>query len=1029
METARNRPLILWTVVLLLAGASRIRGSGGWYDEEPPHSLAGDIDRLPAKTLGQILLETGDEDNPAGKPEIVGNEEILALVAKIGVEQEQTIRRSLDELVLRARALYEDSASTLNVLYDVRDAVTSQGPTVAERKKYCEWRVANEPKAEGQASPAEFAKGEPMRPHALYLEGAARFAAGDRKECRPWFAEIVAQYPDHPRAETARFLLARCDLWEARYTEEQMDDAERNKRMAVAEASFRNYLKRYPKGRYAADAHGWLGGILWETHPAEALEHFITQLEDKAHPECAKSAAHMIERVMARVVADPEGENRAVLKVVAQHPRVAQAAVYYVLNAPEISPYDGKYDEPAALKEWRLRVLPILAEDVSREQARYKGAWAFRMRAMLAQAASAAGRQDEALKLTKASTKELEQSDDLLFARLVALQRAHQSKEAVNAGFLFLKSFDESPLRDAVPVRLAQALIDEHRAGEAYLALCQGPKAEPDRWHGGNDSIYPPGEGGLELAQSSVYPDISGTDAIEDLKKTILNFAPLKELEAVLGRQDWEEKAEALGDLKSMLAQRKLGNEDYAGAAKLNDDAEFQQRVAVLAKLAKATAKGDNKEKAKAMMELGDAYEADANKQAPVESYEPDRGDANLALRENARALGFADPDQELENRSSMRHATRWWLRAARLAPATDLSAKARFKVIEGLERIALESDYDFARAMESKIGEASREIYRVLQKENPKSKEARDAVYWSFEPCPSPKDKESDEAFARFSGLRGGGDIDREVDKASLLGGYRALPYDAFGEFQPLRETDNEENETAAPYLLKLRNLPADTPNLPKHFTREIVSDAFQKTQSAAENAAQMKLVNLFEDLMLSYEVAGVSDDARHEYFRLRLRADDYPMFNRWEKKPDPRPALQDLVKLAHQTPSLAPLQDFVDYVLLYANEADRGPDGDFQPVYPEYKNVEAGCRAFLRLYGGSPRRQACHLLLMRAIYRQLPERFGHEPKKGGAADETVVVESDEPFRDAPLLKVISEYERDFPKPRYGAEVRNFKG
>ena len=40
-------------------------------------------------------------------------------------------------------------------------------------------------------------------------------------------------------------------------------------------------------------------------------------------------------------------------------------------------------------------------------------------------------------------------------------------------------------------------------------------------------------------------------------------------------------------------------------------------------------------------------------------------------LRENAKALGFADPDKELENRNHLRHATRWWLRAASFHSAT----------------------------------------------------------------------------------------------------------------------------------------------------------------------------------------------------------------------------------------------------------------------------------------------------------------------------------------------------------------------
>lgn len=1023
MATTHPRPLIRRICIAILLTATRVAASGGWFDDEPPHSLAGDLERLPAKSLGQILLETAAEIPPAAAPKPVAPGEITAIIEDSANAKPAALAARIDALVMRARATYPESAELLATLYDVRDAITAAGPDQPARQAYAKMRVAEPPRSVAHEMPEAYAKGDAMRVHRLYLEGAARFSSGDRRECRAWFAEILKRHPAHPRAETARFLLARCALWSARYTGEILDVAEEDKRLALAEAAFRDFLRLYPHGRYAADAHGWLGGILWKTRPDEALMHFITQLEDQAHPECAKSAAHMIERVLSRIVANAEDKNEAVLKVVAQHPRVAQAAVYFVLNAPETDPSDGKYDTPDALKQWRLKVLPKLAAAVSSEQNLYQGNWAWRLRAMLAQAASAAGHQQEAIKLTDPTGTELTQSDDLLFARLVALQRAGMTPQAIDAGLLFLKTYDVSPLRAAVPVRLAQVMVDAHRAGEAYFYLCQFDLTTHYRGGVGDHGVYPPAEHDLGLESSAVYPDIDGTDAGAVLKETIVNFAPLPELEAVLERKEWQNKTKEFAELKNILAVRKAANEDFAGAALLNADPKFQARMTRYTRLVNATTQGETAARAQTMVALGDAFAADVD---------ADSSGSYLAWRDNARALGFAEPDRELENRNFKRHATRWWLRAARSLPATDLSAKARCKVLEGIEQTARGSDYDFTRAIESNLAKASRDILAVLRKESPDSLEARDAVSWDFEPAPKPEPppgKADDAAVDITSWSVRGVDVwNREFQAASLLGGYHALPYDAFGEFEALSSGDAPSNPATATLEEELADVAVNSTDLSTQFPAGLVRSAFETALVSAQNASQVKIVNLFEDLTLFQELPDLSASARNEYIRLRLRADDYPTFNHWENKPDPRPALHDLLAHARNNPQLAAVPDFIDYAELYANEADRGPDGAVSPVYPSYRSVEKGCRAFLEKYPNSPRRQACSLLLLRAIYRQLPERFGHAENAAEGSDRYAIVESTEPFRPAPLLAAIAAYQKEFPQPRYPAEIRNFR-
>ena len=1026
MENVRRAPLICIGCLLTLIPTGWVLASGGWFDAEPPHSLKGDLDLLPAKSLGQIIFET-EKDDKSEPPDLPS---IESIIGQIGTAKPAALAAQIDTMVKNKRRTYTPGDQDLNVLYDVRDAITTDGPSNEARKAYCLRRQSTAPEStEGEVAES-FAKGDPMRPHLLYLQGASRFAKGDRVECRSWFEEIVKSHPNHPRVETARFLIARCALSATR-SDAQRSEEQQAKEMSDAIAAFNDYIKRYPKGRYIADAHGWIGALLWHEKPAEALEHYIAQLEDTDHPECRKSAAHMLEKVLATVVGNPEGDNAKVLNVVAKHPRIAQAAVYYVLNAPETDPADGKYDDDAALREWRLTVLPLLAKAVATEESRYQGEWSVRLRAMLAQASSAAGNQEEALKLTNATAAQLKKSDDLMFARLVALQRARQAHEAATIGRLFLQTFPQSPLLKGAAVRTAHALVDDHRSGEAYAVLClKGSEGlnPPDE----GPEIYPPSEDALELVQSGVYSDLNGDAARHGLVDTILNFAPLPELEAALTDRILTEQPECLGKLKEMLAGRKAAAGDYAGAAKLADEEEFLKSVAKFETLTKAVDKATGRAKAEAMMAMGDAFAAEAEEDTQVQGdYDYYGGISELDQRENARTLGYPDPDKELESRRPMRHATRWWLRAARSLPKTDLSAQARLKVLEAMEKIAMSTEFDFVRAEEVNASKVSRDIYDILQKENPGSAEAAKAVYWSFEPAPVPKNEDGSPAtdYADGARHRGKDDYDREFDMAVLLGGYNALHYNAFGEFDLLSVQDDTDNEKLAPIRAILDGAAKQPADWEKSLSAAQLPGLIAEARAGVQSAAQMGVVNVLEDLALFHQVPGLPADARQAYVQLRLRAENFPFHPTWTTDKDTRPPVGQYVADARKMPGLAPVQDFVDYAELYANEADRGPDGAFQPVYPSYKDVEAGCRAFLDKYPKSLRREACYILLMRAIHRQMPERYGHVDVKRGTQELTIIKETGERYRPDKLLKAIVDYEREYPKPHYPAEVRNYRG
>src|SRR5258708_30088545 len=91
---------------------------------------------------------------------------------------------------------------------------------------------------------------------------------------------------------------------------------------------------------------------------------------------------------------------------------------------------------------------------------------------MLVHAASSSGNHVQALQLSQIAPEQLKRSDDLLFARAVALQRASKTREAIDAFQTLLTAFPKTPLLPGTKVRLALALQDNHQAGDAVAVLC-----------------------------------------------------------------------------------------------------------------------------------------------------------------------------------------------------------------------------------------------------------------------------------------------------------------------------------------------------------------------------------------------------------------------------------------------------------------------------------------------------------------------------------------------------------------------------
>jgi hypothetical protein len=298
-------------------------GTGGDEFDQPALTLGETLDFLPGKSLGEIFLETSPELKGDGKaPDF--EHEVNAIADRLRTESPAALVKTADDLLAQARRHYETAKWWCNLLHDVRDVLAGSSADRGAAAEYIKWRVAHRdyfgftpekrnrydddevpaapPNAAAELSGKTKSATGPLRAHWLFLNGALTYAHGDREECRPWFERVMKEFPKHPRAEAAEFLLARCSFYDSRkgrdpYASENAEDGrKRAKLRRDAEVLFDRFRTAYPRGRFDADALGWLGAIAFDDEIyLRALERYIAQAETPGHPETLKSAVFMCE--------------------------------------------------------------------------------------------------------------------------------------------------------------------------------------------------------------------------------------------------------------------------------------------------------------------------------------------------------------------------------------------------------------------------------------------------------------------------------------------------------------------------------------------------------------------------------------------------------------------------------------------------------------------------------------------------------------------------------------------------------------
>ena len=1029
---------------LVLATASLSLASGDFYEEPLPTLLEVlASERLSGKTVREIM-----RPDRAAAPNGKGTDFRSAILA-LKPMPPGTAVTAVDKLLKAARSEQAMlGPGPGNLLQDLRDLFASASATTAERADYIEWRVANtqplgfewgerssrhpfmdRPAPDRVALEKRAADASPaMKPHWLYLRGAVEFKAGNDRDPVHWFERVLREFPQHPRAEAAQFMLARCLLSQSRKTGENaaappgFNYESKPEELAAAAQAFETYLARYPNGVFAGDALGWLGAAAYDARDyVKAIRHYLAQIELPGHPEFIEPASDMCEKILSHIASTPDD---ATFSEIAKTPTAALGLVYLILNASEADNFNGDIDAPAEVRKWRRELLPRVARAIAGEEDLYRDAtWRPRHLAMLVLAASGAGNQTDALRL--AGLGGAGKSDDLLFARGLTLQRAKRPAESAAAFGELLNAFPKSPLAWEARLRRTLALCDSHRAGEALATLLP--------------SIPTPGEAPVFGEMDKIVTRLP-TEYSHQLIDTVLNFAPVTELVSAADAPNLEPKSRR--EIAGAVGQRLLAKEQFQKAIPHLWPSIDQRVVSQLAALtASARQAKTPAEKAALCLKLGDTW-ASARGQlltAPLDTEDRRReifgGEHALAnVRRVANAGTLANPGNfnlELENRDELRHAFNWWLEASDAQPKSPVAAQALLRALEAMPAIADVSQFHYQRAVEKKWSDVSRKLYDRLHQEHPSSPEARVAVFWDFPPLRGSGEEYSSDSGTGAQRRRAGRENHEWLGFVTKPGG---TP-------EPSREPDRTKAD-----ILKIQDRVQQSDHAA---VRTMVQELQRLAPIHLTRLEDSAWVNYLDDLAQFFAGADPGQEVRTRYVYLRTRTLRLATFGDWPdgisseiRKDDTDQALLADIQEALGDRRMKAASDFLSYLrcAVVANHFEdiRFPGADKSGEKYTYRSrnfvrLAQMTTEFLQEHPKTPKHEAALFLHAKALHHGMrPAVFDpgsiwpNAPRwEGGSAPITL---EQIPFNATRLRAALDRVEREFPRGRYSAEIRDFR-
>lgn len=779
---------------------------GPFFYQAPP-SLGTYPERVAAKRWAHLFEETAPLDPALPDGEKL-DDSCRRLVAALAPLDAQKRFLEIDKLLADNRnGPY--SSRRANFLHELRELATDPA-LFSAAKDYIQWRVEHDavlperPPAE-RPWDMEWQEFNNMRqlyefqskqrltffkeqlakhnsllePYWLVRRGSFLFATGSHDLAETDFNQVIVEYPDHPRAEVASLLWARCKIEKSRAIRRAEDAHERGEeiRGLLEEADSRlvEFINTHPKGRFTPDAIGWRGAVAFDNGQlGSALKFQLERLDMQPTREITGTVLRECDMIFEKLLQTREAGEADVwldpeqmfdAAAVARHPVVARLFVQHCIDpAAHISlpmwwddSYSGGRGTIDFLKRRILKPSPFVKlalAELGKELIKAKSLPDATTLTLLAWSATEAGEHEQALAL-------LDQipapglSDEALLAKGVVSQRVGRHADALAAFDKLATDFPKSPLLGDQPYRKSVSLFESRQPGKAMLEILPLVITKP----------IPEGE----TRETPDGPPILHPDKqLIQWLDTLIQFSPLEELEtAFAGISD---NARQRDLLRNAIRTRALAAERFDIAARyLSDEPapaapewewpqpglagnrrmtreDWDKRVAPLANLHAELAKNPPaSEHAKFHLSIARQW-MDQRGFLTLPSLslcyyaESEEAKQELLRRRNALELGFGRESihRELDRRDEATLALEHALEAAKstdpaiAAPALELANQCLFRRAEF-------SFYQKSRAMETDATKLSADLHAQLTTRFPDSAEAKRSVHFTFTPAAGP--------------------------------------------------------------------------------------------------------------------------------------------------------------------------------------------------------------------------------------------------------------------------------------------------
>lgn len=864
-----------------------------------------------------------------------------------------------------------------------------------------------------------------LRPHWLVQCGAMEFRHRRYQKAADFFERVREAFPEHPRAEVAMLMLARMkfDEWKQEREAWPHEETKVSRLENEAEEGFENYLKLYPKGRFAVDAIGWQGGMRRERgYPGAAMEMFLLQAQTPGHPEVRRRAFQQIEWLLRDLMEHPDQLGDLQWKMIAAEPCVALRMGYFMLDCKseaDLGAYmqrvEGGDHRTLESLEPRLTAVRAVAKSgwvqfdaaLAADDVAYRGSRSILRDVLHGWSAIVRGEPGLVPVLVKEQTQGAG-ADDVLLVRAIARLKMGLAAEGIRG----LDRLDElcpaSPLRRGGDLRRIDAWLELRQPAVAIALLW-------DMLSGKGTVVYK-----HDIDES---PPLHLHGEVSQRMSALLTFAPLAELEKASAAEGVAE--ELRNTLRGALRVRHLSEGRFAESLRFAEEADFQgwdqwhqgwgdkavsaadewrTRVSALQRASDEVEKSSGEAKAAAWMALGATWEKQlwhlldggrtSMAELPPASYE---------LRHHARILGLSDAAAAtmLDQRQETVHAIRCYEEALKLAPkGSAASLKALLALQEALRTRAEFSAYCRDRSVEINAAAESRMLQGRILSEHPNTDAARQAVWWTFKPSRTLGEWQPGD-----TGLFG-----REVKLAALLTSAERASY----------WTDDWETTSAIKTITeKLKATLASETSVTQ--LRAVIAGLKRDARREAPVAKAGALLNHLDDLDLLLTAAGVSEEARKAYFEARMsgspldaRAEMFAPMQYfvafWNAAITPSTTAMTVAeeKLMAENPARGTRQRIAQAQVCRMQE--------FVVKFPQSVKREA---ALARLAINTLRQSRCHcgLTWINEVTEATTAYVGFEIERGIT------------FDGAAVTAALDAYDREFPQGRYHWDVLLMRG